>query len=341
MGCCCSKSEVAPSRSDEKYLVVNQPKKVETNDRYNKIGISTIDPSLLIKGYENESVSSLEEALQPFHGKISHLNEQIQEAKSKCHYPSEHNLTHDESAALYLYLNQDKGDTVYNNLQQSWNTNNRTQMEPWFKYLKLLKNALNKLPDVKSEVYQGISYDKSIENILRTKNTSLYTCMGLSSPSIEELKKNLQNKSDSKMLLVGYRSVDGKDVTGYGPSNQKETFIWPGIKLTQGKQNELDKSGSITFHLTGKKKIQIEVKKKKKKKFPKKFISYVQQMIVKMLVVVIMLKDIVMVLKDFYINVHIIVVQLIDVLFVKKILLIYVNVKDVINDFVIIVLINL
>ncbi|CAF1688059.1 unnamed protein product, partial [Adineta ricciae] len=142
MGCCCSKAEVAPSHSEQKYIVPKaaEPEKVETNGRYNKIGISTTDPSLLIEGYEKESLCSLEEALKPFDGKISRLNEQIRDAKSKCYYPNEHHLTQDESAALYLYLSQEKGDTVYNSLEQSWNKNNRAEMMPWFKYLKLLKS---------------------------------------------------------------------------------------------------------------------------------------------------------------------------------------------------------
>ena len=57
----------------------------------------------LIDGYEDEPLVSLEEALKPFDGKIDQLSYYIKEAKTKCHYPSEHSLTHDESAAIYIY----------------------------------------------------------------------------------------------------------------------------------------------------------------------------------------------------------------------------------------------
>ncbi|CAF3912634.1 unnamed protein product [Adineta steineri] len=255
MGCCSSKPEAVASDSPRKYTVTNEVVSTPINTgRYNKLGISTTDPSLLIKGYEDEPLLSLEEALKPFDGKISHLDNQIKEAKSNCHYPSEHNLTRDESAALYLYLIHDKGDTVYNHLQKSWDSNDREQMKPWFKYLKLLKSGLNKLPDAKTEVWQGTHYDKDAEKILQSKSLQLYASMGLSSPTYQQVKNDVQGKSGSKAILVGYQHVDGKDVSGYGPNTQKETMIWPGVKLNRGKQNGLDKNGSLIFHLTGKSK---------------------------------------------------------------------------------------
>lgn len=250
MGCCCgSNTKTAPSHTPQPVATAQAPAK----GRYNGIGVSTTDPLLLIKGYEDERVGTLEEALQPFDGKITRLNDQIKEAKLKCHYPSEHHLTHDESAALYLYLTQDEGDTVANRLQKAWATNDREQMKPWFKYLKLLKSGLDKLPAAKVEVWQGAGYDKDVEANLQAKSVTLFTSMGLSCPSLQQVKNDLQGNPNSKKLLVGYQSVDGKDVTGYGPTNQKETFIWPGVKLTRGKQADKDPNGSVMYHLTGKK----------------------------------------------------------------------------------------
>ncbi|CAF1213113.1 unnamed protein product [Adineta steineri] len=256
MGCCCGKgnSAVGPL-SNIKFMSLNgtnSNKNLESS-RFSKIGISTTNPLLLIKGYKNKPLLPLEEALKPFNGKIPQLDEQIKEAKSKCHYPSEHNLTHDESAAIYLYSMGGNENSIYNRLQKSWASNSRTQMKPWFKYLKLLKTGLNKLSNVEVEAWQGTFYDKNLEKTLTSNSLKLYTCMSPCSPSVQQVKNDIHGQANSKKILVGYRSVNGKDVTNYTVNNQKEIMIWPGIKLNRSKENEHDEHGSLIFHLTGKK----------------------------------------------------------------------------------------
>ncbi len=229
--------------------------------RYNKIGISKTDPLLLIIGYENEPLVSLEEALEPFHSKIPHLDDKISDAKSNCCHPSKHGLTHDESAALYLYLIIGDEDTVHNHLRMAWNLNNRRQMKPWLKYLKLLSNGLNKLPDTTLEVWQGMSAEKDMQETLQSDSSSLYTGMGLGSSLMEQVKNDLQGEPGSGTILVGYDRVDGKDVTDYVPPdqkptrkpNQKEVLIWPGVKLNKTKKEEWDADGCVTIHMTGRK----------------------------------------------------------------------------------------
>jgi hypothetical protein len=281
MGSCCCRSNppkvhsINPSPTPEK--VVYTPPKITHRPptptptppssrstilgRYNKIGISKTDPLLLIAGYEREPIVSLEEALEPFLGKIPHLKYQISEAKSNCRHPSKHHLTSDESAALYLYLIIEDEDTVHHHLQMAWDKNNRTQMKPWLKYLKLLSNGLNKLPDTTLEVWQGMSGGKDMQETLQSDSSPLYTAMGLGSSSMKQVKSDLQGETGYGTILVGYDRVDGKDVTDYVPpdqkanqkSNQKEVFIWPGVKLNKTKREELDSDGRMIIHTTGRK----------------------------------------------------------------------------------------
>jgi hypothetical protein len=56
-----------------------------------------------ICGYWNHPLVSLEQALEPILPRIDQLDRSIKEAKKFCHYPSEHGLTRDESAAIFLY----------------------------------------------------------------------------------------------------------------------------------------------------------------------------------------------------------------------------------------------
>jgi hypothetical protein len=215
--------------------------------RFSKISFHKRNPLKLIKGYQNELITSLEEALAHFKHELPWLSEQIEEAKIKRHYPSDHGLTQDESAAIYLYSMRDE-DNIYKYLATAWSTWDRSQMEPWFKYLNLLKSALDKIPNVKTEIWQQVTSDEKLKKILPTD--SLYTCMGSCLPSRKEFKDHLNEKPVSTMIFIGYESVDGKDVTAYTQHNTKEIIMWPGVKITKVEDDY--GFGSFTIHFAKK-----------------------------------------------------------------------------------------
>ena len=269
MGSCCGKDAVSqkspetviseeikpfsPILPEDKPLpIVPKPSPVKW---YHKVGISTSDPLLLIRGYEEEPVVSLEEALKPFDGKIEYLAAQINQAKTTCHYPSEHGLTHDESAAIYLNSMQGDNKSVYEHLEEAWEEarkpNDRSHMVPWFRYLKLLRSALNKLPDVEGEVWQGTANDSDLEKKLRSDSLQFYTGAGFCSTSQDEVKDDLKGNSESRKILAGYKSADVKDVAKYTEGNKKDFIQWPGMKLNKSKIIEVDEDGTLTFHFKG------------------------------------------------------------------------------------------
>jgi hypothetical protein len=259
--CCCkSKSRVVDSqyRPGDATLFASAPtedkprKLGATNTTQSKtIGISTTDPLALITGYEKEPVGSLEEAVKPFDGKIAQLSSQINEAKSKCHFPSEHNLTRDESAAIYLYSMRTGENSVHAHLHKAWDSNDRSQMMPWFKYLKLLKSGLNKLPDAKTKIWQGSPFDENLKRTLESDSSQLYTSMGTCSSSVDTVKSHLDKTSGKNPILVGYQSVNGKDMTGYTVNHENQAMLWPGKKLHKSDKTNQDASGKLTFHLIG------------------------------------------------------------------------------------------
>jgi hypothetical protein len=218
---------------------------------FTDINLSTSNPLKLIDGYLDEPVLPLEDTLKPFDGKIDQLSGYIKEAKRKCHYPSEHNLTRDESAAIYIYTMQWSDECLYDHLQAAWRSKDRSELKPWFKYLKLFKGALDKLPNTDTEIWQGISYDEKWKEQLLSNSLPLYSSMGSCSPSEKELKEFLEQNGETKKILIGYESVNGKSVTGYTASNSKEVMVWPGMKLGVAKYMVTDGNGSITFHLVG------------------------------------------------------------------------------------------
>jgi hypothetical protein len=236
--CCCEKKPPIP------------PEPIPI-PRYTQISISTINHLKLINGYLNEPILPLEEALKPFHGKIDQLSDKIKEAKMNCCYPSQHNLTHDESAAIYIYTMKWKSTCLYDHLQAAWNSEDRSQLEPWFKYLKLFKRALDKLPNVKTEVWQGTAFDEKLNEKLSSNSLLLYSSMGSCSPLENDIKDYLHNKQIKKTILLGYDCIDGKLAAGYTANNSKEVIVWPGMKLDVSKCIVTDNNGSLIYHLMG------------------------------------------------------------------------------------------
>ncbi|CAF1470237.1 unnamed protein product [Adineta steineri] len=56
-----------------------------------------------VYGYHSEELVSIEKALEPIESQIRELSRYIKIAKQHCHFPSEHGLTKDQSAAVYIY----------------------------------------------------------------------------------------------------------------------------------------------------------------------------------------------------------------------------------------------
>ena len=246
--CCKETPVVHPVITKERTLSIRKPSYV---GNLNDLGISTTDPLRLINGYEREPVVSLEESLEPLDSHIQYLSDQINHAKASCRRENPHGLTHDEAAAIYLYSMQGDPYCLHEYLEKAWKTDDRSQMMPWFRYLKLLRTALDKLPDVKGEVWKGTEYDPILANTLLSNALPLYTCMGSCSTSMNELKRDLQEKSITRMMFAGYESADAKNMAGYTESNSNQVLIWPGIKLKEYVKYTMDGNGSMITHFTG------------------------------------------------------------------------------------------
>ncbi|CAF4656537.1 unnamed protein product [Rotaria sp. Silwood1] len=224
-------------------------------ERFSQLSISTSDPLRLIYGYLNEPLVSLEEALQPFHDQIDQLSHFIKEAKTECYYPSEHNLTRDESAAIYIYTMKWGNHCLYDHLQEAWKTEDRATMKRWFKYLRLFKSAFDKLPDSKRKIWQGVPFDEKLIEKLNSKSSSLYISMGLCLPSSNQIKDYLQNNFSNKIILIGYETVKGKSIADYTANSSNEHMVFPGMKIAKANCSVRDANGSVIYHLKGQNEI--------------------------------------------------------------------------------------
>ncbi len=109
-----------------------------------------------IYGYQSQPIVSLDKALEPIRSLIDNLVDYIKVAKERCHYPSEHGLTKDQSASIYLYTMEWGNDSFYRVFNAALRIQDRSALKPWFAFLKLFDTALKKLPHLKQNVWRGI-----------------------------------------------------------------------------------------------------------------------------------------------------------------------------------------
>ncbi|CAF1121153.1 unnamed protein product [Adineta steineri] len=199
-----------------------------------------------VYGFRSEKLVTVEKALEPIQSQIANLLYYIQIAKNHCHYPSEHGLTRDESASIYIYTMEWGEQSLYRLLNQALRNENRQLLKVWFPYLKLFDTALNKLPTVKEVVWRGITADIGKDF---TKN-QLITWWSISSCSlsVNVIKGFLGNKKNSTMFLI--EALNGKKVSAYTEYESEDEIILRLGTEFRVKSNALDHpNGSYVVHL--------------------------------------------------------------------------------------------
>ncbi|CAF1168195.1 unnamed protein product [Adineta steineri] len=199
-----------------------------------------------VYGFRSEKLVTIEKALEPIQSQIANLPYYIQIAKNHCHYPSEHGLTRDESASIYIYTMEWGEQSLYRLLNQALRNENRQLLKVWFPYLKLFDTALNKLPTVKEVVWRGITADIGKDF---TKN-QIITWWSISSCSlsVNVIKGFLGNKRNSTMFLI--EALNGKKVSAYTEYESEDEIILRLGTEFRVKSNALDHpNGSYVVHL--------------------------------------------------------------------------------------------
>ncbi|CAF1441695.1 unnamed protein product [Adineta steineri] len=179
-------------------------------------------------GYWSEKLVTLEQALKLIMPRIEELNRSIKAAKKHCHFPSEHGLSHDESAALYLYTMEGGEQSFYRVLNQALRNEDRPSLKPWFPYLKLLDTALNKLPTVNKNVWRGVVGD--IGHDLKKNDKLTWWNVSSCSLSLDVIKDYLSTEIRSTLFLI--EAKQAKDISRYtNYPDESEVLLGPGIQL--------------------------------------------------------------------------------------------------------------
>ena len=144
-----------------------------------------------IRGYENQPLVSLEQAVEPLHSLVPDVDQMVWTVKQNCQHPSD-DLSSDESASIMLYTLEwmPQQSSFYFVLNQALRSQNRNDLLPWFRFLRLFIFALSKLPSTtRPFLYRGIKMDLSEE--LPKGKTLIWWAFSSCSSSIEVLEQFL------------------------------------------------------------------------------------------------------------------------------------------------------
>ncbi|CAF1409759.1 unnamed protein product [Rotaria sordida] len=116
-----------------------------------------------ISGYEEMPLVPLEIAVEPLVSILPAIQSRAYIAKQRCENPAD-GLTQDESASIMLYTMSWKplDKCLYFVLNDTLRSSDRQQkLEPWYLFLRLFLNALNRLPSLHKIAYRGVKLDLS------------------------------------------------------------------------------------------------------------------------------------------------------------------------------------
>jgi hypothetical protein len=194
-----------------------------------------------IGDYWQHTLLPLHEALQPVMSQFDQLGRSIHEAKNQCCYPSKHNLTREESAAVFLYTMDCGDNSFYKVLNEALRSENRRALRSWFGFLKLFDTALAKLPNVQDCVWRGVNGNISQQ----FKKGETVTWWNVSSCSVSV--KVIQNflESDKNVTFFMIEAKKAKYISGYTSfPDEEEVLLAPGTQLYV-KDNSLNSHGGL------------------------------------------------------------------------------------------------
>jgi len=170
---------------------------------------------------------SLKKSLEPIEPYIHRIQDHAKLAWEQCTYPSEYNLTRDESAAIYLYSMETKPDNFYRLFNRVLRSGNVDAMYPWFSYLKLLSEALQKFPSVQRSVWRGGPADLS--KAFTEGQELFWSSFSSCSSSLPVTKHFLGSNGTLFMIEVSF----GKDISKHAMCpDEKEVLLPPRTSLT-------------------------------------------------------------------------------------------------------------
>ncbi len=175
-----------------------------------------------IYGYQHLSVSTLEEAVEKITDLVPNMAQYVINAKKECNRSS-NLLTIDESAAIYLYT---MPGSFFDRLNKTLRAENRHALKPWFYFLKLFMDALEKLPSTSDTVWRGVNYDDTLTFI----DDSEHIWWGVNSCSMNI--REVQSFLGDTGTLFAIHTIYGKNISEFSVfPDEQEIILMPGTQI--------------------------------------------------------------------------------------------------------------
>ncbi|CAF4099514.1 unnamed protein product, partial [Rotaria sp. Silwood2] len=186
-----------------------------------------------IIGYAEEPLLPLADACIPLIPIIFNILAYVSTALEHTpDYPSD-GLTRDESASIFLYTTEwkDEHRSLYSALNETLRTADPEQLQPWFKYLKLLLTALVKIPFAPQQtVWRGIRKDLRLEF---PRGTSvIWWSFSSCTTTLPVLENDLYLGYEGPRTLFSIEVFNAKDVRDHSYfRNEDEMLMLPGTYM--------------------------------------------------------------------------------------------------------------
>ena len=186
-----------------------------------------------IMGYAEEPLLPLAEACAPLVSIVYNLMFYVQQALNETPKAPSDGLTVDESASIRLYTIEweEPYRSVYSMLNSNLETGDRSDLRPYFKFLKLLLTALTKVPCVPQRtVWRGITQDLSDnfpcgESVIWWKFSSCTTTMTV-------LNNNMYLGDQGPRTLFSIEAINGRMIRGHSHFvDEDEILLLPGTQM--------------------------------------------------------------------------------------------------------------
>lgn len=181
-----------------------------------------------IKGFENMSIVSLEQATAPLIEYVPEIEHMVWTARDGCDQPK-NGLTPNELASIKLYsMDWEPSDkSFYAILNKTLRSENRQQLKPWFSYLRLVLTALAQLSSSHRTVFRGVKMDLRAEY----PEDSTFIWWGFTSctSSVKVLENDQFLGKNGVRTLFTIECHSGKDIRKYSfYRDEDEILLLPG-----------------------------------------------------------------------------------------------------------------
>jgi hypothetical protein len=183
--------------------------------------------------YAQEPLLPLFKACAPLNNILHNLSLYIQLALNETSEQPPDGLTIDESAAIRLYTIEwdTPHQSLYSMLNYTLKNNDREQLRPYFKYLKLFLTALAKLPCVPQlTVWRGVTKNLSVEFPPGTPVT--WWAFSSCTASLTVLENNMYLGTTGERTLFSVDAINGRTIRNHSHFDiEEEILLLPGTHM--------------------------------------------------------------------------------------------------------------